>query len=429
MSTKNGQNYVVVGAGPAGVVAAEALRKTDPTGKITLIGDEPEPPYSRMALPYYLIDRISEDGTHLRHDHDHYTNLGIEVQNARVSGLDRSARVLHLENGSTYPYDKLLFATGASPIKLPIPGMDLEGVINCWTLEDGRRIAARTQPGAKVILVGAGFIGCIVLEALVESGVDLSVVEMGDRMVPRMLNPVAGSMLKKWCQSKGVAVYTSTKITAISQGNGPHPLQATLEENNSSTQRILDADLVITAAGVSSNIGFLKNSGIETDHGILVNEYFQSNDPDIHAAGDCAQGRDFSTGEFSVHAIQPTAVEHGRIAALNMAGSPIPYRGSLNMNVLDTLGLVSSSFGLWMGSDGGDSAELVDEKNFRYINLQFEEDQVIGAQSLGWTDHIGVLRGLIQTGLRLGQWKDHLKNDPMRVMEAYLGATQSPVGT
>ncbi len=423
MNTHQSQNYVIVGAGPAGVVAAETLRKTDPKGTVTLIGDEPEPPYSRMALPYYLINRIDEEGTHLRHDRDYFKDLGIEVQQARVSSLDRSGHVLHLEDGSKRPYDKLLLATGASPIKLPIPGMDLDGVINCWTLEDSRRIAAHTKPGAKVILIGAGFIGCIILEALVESGVDLSVVEMGDRMVPRMLNPVAGSMLKKWCESKGVHVYTSTKITAIGQGNGGRPLQATLEENGN--QQTLDADMIIAAAGVSSNIGFLEGSGIQTDHGILVNEYFQSHDPDIYAAGDCAQGRDFSTGEFSVHAIQPTAVEHGRIAALNMAGTPVAYRGSLNMNVLDTLGLVSSSFGLWMGSDGGDQAELVDEENFRYINLQFEEDRVVGAQSLGWTDHIGVLRGLIQTGLQLGQWKDHLKNDPMRVMEAYLGATQS----
>jgi NAD(P)H-nitrite reductase large subunit len=94
------------------------------------------------------------------------------------------------------------------------------------------------------------------------------------------------------------------------------------------------------------------------------------------------------------------------------------------MNVLDTLGLVSSSFGLWQGAKAGESAELVDEERFRYLNLQFQEDRLVGASSLGLTEHVGVLRGLIQSGKGLGIWKDRLLRDPTRIMEAYLGAVQ-----
>ena len=101
------------------------------------------------------------------------------------------------------------------------------------------------------------------------------------------------------------------------------------------------------------------------------------------------------------------------------------HRGSVNMNVLDTLGLISSSFGLWMGKPGGDSAELVNRERFRYINLQFEDDVLVGATSLGMTQHVGVLRGLIQTRTRLGKWKQRLLEDPTRLMEAYLGSTQA----
>jgi len=97
------------------------------------------------------------------------------------------------------------------------------------------------------------------------------------------------------------------------------------------------------------------------------------------------------------------------------------------MNVLDTIGLVSASFGMWMGVPGGDSAELVNEENHKYLNLQFEDDVLVGASSLGMTQHVGVLRGLIQSKTRLGIWKDRLKKDPMRIMEAYLACSQSQV--
>jgi NAD(P)H-nitrite reductase large subunit len=184
--------------------------------------------------------------------------------------------------------------------------------------------------------------------------------------------------------------------------------------------------LIVSATGVRPNIDLLEGTGVETDHGILVNRNMQTNDPNIFAAGDVAQGRDFSTGEYSVQAIQPTATEHGQLAARNMAGlDGAVHRGSVNMNVLDTLGLISSSFGLWMGSDGGESGEFLNRDRYRYLNLQFDDDILVGATSLGLTEHVGVLRGLIQTKTRLGVWKDRLIEDPTRIMEAYLGSTQA----
>jgi NAD(P)H-nitrite reductase large subunit len=291
----------------------------------------------------------------------------------------------------------------------------------CWTLEDGRNIARLAQPGAKVVLMGAGFIGCIILEALAKRGVELTVVEMEDRMVPRMMSETAGSMIKRWCELKGVMVYTSTRVTSIEERvPGNDELLVRLDNGSD-----LPADLLISATGVGPNIGFLEGSGIETDHGILVNEHLQTNIPEIYAAGDVAQGRDFSTGGYSVQAIQPTAVEHGRIAALNMAGRPARHQGSVNMNVLDTMGLISSSFGLWAGVEGGESAELHEPDSFRYLNLQFDGDILVGAHSIGLTQHVGVLRGLVQTRLSLGPWKERLLRDPTRIMEAYLGSTQA----
>jgi NAD(P)H-nitrite reductase large subunit len=124
-------------------------------------------------------------------------------------------------------------------------------------------------------------------------------------------------------------------------------------------------------------------------------------------------------------AIQPVAVEHGRIAGQNMAGRKTQHRGSLNMNVLDTMGLISSSFGLWQGKPGGETASLTDHDKFQYLKLNFQGDRLIGAQCVGMTDHVGMLRGLIQTGLRLGPWKDKLMASPERLREAYVAVAQS----
>jgi len=186
---------------------------------------------------------------------------------------------------------------------------------------------------------------------------------------------------------------------------------------------VLPAQLLILAAGVHSNIDFLDGSGIETDQGILVDECMRTSKPGIYAAGDVAQGRDFSTGNRMVHAIQPVAADQGRCAAMNMAVHPTTYPGGLAMNVLDTLGLVSCSFGAWNGVDGGDSAELLDRDRFRYLNLQFADDRLVGATGLGLTQHVGALRGLIQSRHRLGAWKARLQRDPTRVMEALVGCS------
>lgn len=412
-------HHVIIGAGPAGVVAADTLRRLDPEAEITLVGEEPEPPYSRMAIPYLLVEQIDERGTYLRKQEGYYDRARISLRQARVSGIDRGAKRLTLEGGGSLTYDRLLIATGASPIIPPVPGIDQEGVHSCWTLEDARWIAQRAKPGAKVVLLGAGFIGCIILEALAKRGTDLVVVEMQNRMVPRMMNERAGGLIKRWCEAQGVTVHTSTKVESIEAGRGSHRLAVRLDQG-----AVLDADLVICAAGVRSNNDFLRGSGLELDQGVLVDRHLRTNDPDIFAAGDCAQGLDFSTGQFVVQAVQPTAVDHARIAAGNMAGRVQEHRGSVVMNVLDTMGLISASFGLWMGVEGGDSAELYDPDRYRYLNLQFDQDRLVGASSLGLTEHVGVLRGLIQTGVRLKGWKDKLIKDPTRLMEAYLATTQ-----
>jgi len=368
--------HLIIGNGPTGLVAAETLRRLQPR---------------------------------------------IQLLQARVTWVDPAKKVIELADGKRERYDRLLIATGSHPVRPDVPGMDLPNVHTCWTLDDARAIAAKARRGTRVLQLGAGFIGCIIMEALAARGAQLTIVEMGDRMVPRMMTEKAGGMIRHWVEQKGVSVHVNEAITAI------EPQGDALAVKVSRGGAPIMADLVICAAGVRPNIGFLAGSGIEIGRGIRVDKHMKTSVPDVYAAGDVVEAEGFHSGQPELNAIQPNAADQARVAAHNMAGDPTPSPGSLAINVLDTLGLISTSFGQWWGAkpeEGGAGVELVDESSHRYLSLQFQDDVLIGATSIGWTDHVGVLRGLIQTRTRLGAWKDRLLADPTDFMSAYLAGAQ-----
>ena len=416
-------HHVILGAGPAGVIAAETIRKQAPRDTITLVGDEPEPPYSRMAIPYLLIGNVDERGTYLRKSPTHFADLNIKQVSARVKQVDSAGKKVVFDNGDSLAFDTLLIATGSHPVRPPIAGIESAGVHPCWTLKDARAIMALAKPGARVLQLGAGFIGCIIMEALAARGVKLSVVEMGDRMVPRMMGPTAGGMIRDWCETKGVEVFTGTRVESIEPGT---PLTVHL-----SNGKTMQADLVISAAGVRPAIGFLENSGITCLLGVLTDEHLQTNVPGIYAAGDCCEAFDKVSGKTIVSAIQPNAAEQARVAAMNMVSfgrgraPQSNLKGVTQINVLDTLGLISTSFGDWQGRPGGEHVELTDVPAGRHLSLQFQDDVLVGCNSVGWTEHVGVMRGLVEGQVKLGAWKETLKNDPTKLMEAYLATAQA----
>ena len=415
-------HHVIIGGGPAGVIAAETIRKLAPHDNITIISDEAVPAYSRMAIPYLLMGNVKEDGTYLRKDPDHLKKLHINWVIAGVKHIDTAIKNIALSTDIQVTFDTLLIATGSHPIKPPIPGIDSTGVHTCWTMEDARHIMALANKGSRVLQLGAGFIGCIIMEALAARGVKLSVVEMGDRMVPRMMGSTAGGMIRDWVQAKGVEVFTATKVESIEAGA---PLLVKL-----SNGKTVEADLVISAAGVRPAIGFLKDSGITCLLGVLTDAHLQTNISGIFAAGDCAEAFDKVTGKTIVSAIQPNAAEQARVAGMNMVAysrgkaMQAELKGVTQINVLDTLGLISTSFGDWQGQPGGEHAELTDLKKGKHLSLQFKDDVLVGCNSVGWTEHVGVMRGLVEGKVKLGEWKDLLKADPTKLMQAYIASAQ-----
>ena len=425
-------HHIIIGAGPAGVITAETIRKHAPRDDITMIGDEPEAPYSRMAIPYLLVGNIQEQGTHLRKSAAHFENSRIKVVNASVDSAQAATKTIALSNGQKLTYDRLLIATGSTPLRPPIPGIDLPGIYSCWTLADARAIMAKIKPGSKVLQMGAGFIGCIIMEALAariqadkKDGGHLSVVEMGDRMVPRMMGPAAGGMIKAWCQSKGVDVFTAAKVESITMGVGSSPELSGRLHAKLSTGEVIDADVIISATGVKPTIGFLKDSGIHCKIGVLTDDRMQTNMPGVYAAGDCAEAFDHFTGTQMVSAIQPNAADEARVAALNMVGQVTSLKQVTQINVLDTLGLISTSFGNWQGVPGGEQIELADQTGYKLLSMQFKDDVMVGCNSIGWTDHIGALRGLVEGKVKLGEWKEQLKTDPTKLMAAYIATAQA----
>ncbi|HET9594117.1 MAG TPA: FAD-dependent oxidoreductase [Anaeromyxobacteraceae bacterium] len=411
--------HVILGNGPAGVIAAETIRKHARRDEIVLVGSEPEPPYSRMALPYLMIGKIGEQGTYLRKDPGHFDKLNIHLRRARAKRVSPSNRSVTFDDGIELEFDRLLVATGSVPVRPPIPGIDLPGVHPCWTLEDARHIMALAKPGARVLQMGAGFIGCIIMEALAARGVQLSIVEMGDRMVPRMMGATAGGMIKRWVERKGVAVYCSARVETIVPGGVASPLEVRL-----SGGRRIPADLVISATGVKPNIDFLRGAGIECRTGVVTDARMMSHVPGIYAAGDVAEAYDAITDTRIVSAIQPNAADQATCAGLNMVGKVAQLPAVTYINVLDTMGLISCSFGQWHGLPGGSHVELADEPNFKLLRLEFHGDLMVGANAVGYTQHVGVLRGLVEGRVKLGEWKEKLLRDPMRVPEAYLACAQ-----
>jgi len=413
--------HLILGNGPAGVLAAETIRRHRRLDGIVLLGAEAEPPYSRMAIPYLLTGSINENGTYLRHDPGHFKDLNIELIHGRATAVDIGAKRVQLADGSSRAYDRLLLASGSRPVRPPIPGINLPQVLSCWTLEDARSIASSLKPDARILQMGAGFIGCIIMEALAAKG-KLTVVEMGDRVVSRMMTPAASAMIERWCRSKGVEILTSTRVKGIEPASSSGPLKVLLDDSER------EFDLVICATGVKPAIDYLAGSGIEigTDGGIVVDLSMRTNAGDVFAAGDCTEAADFSTGAHFVNAIQPDAADQSLVAALNMAGQCTSWQGAFRMNVLATFGLVSSSFGQWWGAEPGDHVEVIDESGYKYLRLEFSDEYLIGATSVGLTEHVGVLRGLIQTRTRLSpQWKAKLLRDPHKFVDAYLACAQA----
>ncbi|HNB68408.1 FAD-dependent oxidoreductase [Accumulibacter sp.] len=413
LSFGSGMRHVIIGSGPAGVVAAETLRRLDPSAEITVIGDKTGFAQSTVRTASRSRGALDETPSCVRSDADHLARLRIELRHSRVKAIDTAACSVTLADGRVVPYDRALIATGSRPVRPAIVGIDLPQVFTCWTPADAQAIAAVVSPAAHVLQMGAGFIGCIAMQALAAHTARLTVVEVRERMLAHLLDDVAGGLIRRWCEDQGVRICTGRRVVAVTRSG--ERLRAEIDDGE-----IIEADVLINATGGQPNVAFLAGSGIALDRGVLVDAAMQSSVAGVYAAGDAAEAIETGTRRRRVNAIQPDAVEQARIAALNMAGHPALLPGTFAYNILDTLGLVSASFGQWQEGAGGETAQLLEAADYRYLRLVFSGDRLLGANSVGYTEQIAALRGLIQERVSLGEWKERLSAAPLQVTEAYL---------
>lgn len=411
--------HVIVGGGTAGLNAITTIRGYD-HGDSEIVLVSGERPYSRMVLPYYLGRSIAESHVFTATP-GRLAQLQVKAHiERRAAHLDAAASKVTLDDGTAVEYDDLLIATGSSAVRPAVPGADGPGVHSFWTLEQAKGVVAGIREGSHVVMVGAGFIAFTILNAILALKARLTIVEIAPQILPRMIDRTGAELVEAWLRRHGVEIRAGAVLTAIEEGQGRRRLRFREGED-------LVADLIIMATGIRANLEWLNGSGVRLNQGVVVDDHLRSNVGNVYAAGDVAEARDLVTGKPAVHAIEPTAMEHGRVAGANMAGRDVAYRGSLLMNIVEVCHLDIASFGAW-DDPGAEAFLAVRPDRFAYRKLLWRGDRLTGALILGlasdmWTTNdVGMLKGLVQSGHGLGPWKEHLQKNPFDVKSAFIAS-------
>jgi nitrite reductase (NADH) large subunit len=375
-------HIVIIGAGPAGVSVAETLRAQGYREAITVLSAEPTPPYSPPAMVDHFL---TGSDVHLWRGRDWPERLGLTYRSGTaVAAVDPDAHTVRLTSGEVLRYDRLVLAAG-SRLYAPVEGSEQEGVYNFKSLSAAEALIARARAGEArtALIVGAGFIGVEIALLLQALGLQVTQIEMLDRVIPRMLDAETAGMVAEVMRERGVDLRLNTQARRFI-GNG-RAQGVELESGE-----VLRADILIAATGIKPNVEFLAGSGIETHWGVIVDDYLRTNAPDIYAAGDIAEVHDRLTGERYVHAIFPNAVAQGQCVALNLLGWKVLYEGAESMNSLKHLGLPVVAVG---AQSGAEILRLRRGSTLRQIVL--DEGRIVGFRLVGDTRQAGLLRSLM----------------------------------
>jgi 3-phenylpropionate/trans-cinnamate dioxygenase ferredoxin reductase subunit len=313
------RTFVIVGAGLAGAKAAETLRTEGFTGRVVLLGSDPERPYERPPLSKgLLLGTAARDTVHV-HDANWYPDHEIDLRTTcTVTAIDRASRRVRLADGEELSYDKLLLATGASPRGLRVPGTDLDGVLQLRTLDDSARISQAVVAGIRLVVIGAGWIGLEVAAAARARGASVTVVETADLPLQGVVGARLAATFAALHLEHGVVFHFGAHTREL-RGTG-RVSQVVLADGT-----VLDADVVLIAVGVTPDVGLAEAASLKVDNGILVDSRLCTDDPDVFAAGDVAAIEHPLLGARVRVEHWSNALHSGPAAARAMLGQNVSY--------------------------------------------------------------------------------------------------------
>ncbi|MDX2249484.1 MAG: FAD-dependent oxidoreductase [Bacteroidia bacterium] len=312
---------VIIGAGHAAAQLAPSLRQYGWTGEILVIGEEPILPYNRPTLSKeFLLGKKNEDQLFIRGAGLYEKSDILFLLNTRVEKIDRQNKTLLLDNGDILPYTKLAITTGARVRKLSLPGATLPGVFYLRNLGDSKAIRAAAKPGGTAVVVGGGYIGLEVAAALRSLGMKVQLLEAAERLLSRVTHPLVSAFYNRIHQEEGVEILTGQKIVGIEQNTAFLQITTTTEDGLQNS-----CDLIVVGVGVEPETSLAQACGLEVGDGIVVNEYAQTSDPDIVAAGDCTWFPSHLYGYNTRLESVPHATDQAKSAAAAICGQQIRY--------------------------------------------------------------------------------------------------------
>ena len=391
---------VLVGNGMAGGRLLEEIISVAPDlYDITVFGNEPYGNYNRIMLSPLLagdkaLDDIVINSRQWYRDHDITLYAGADKA---VAKIDRTARQVISEDGTTADYDRLVIATGSSPFMLPIPGVELDGVLGFRDIADVERMIAATQIAKSAVVIGAGLLGLEAAMGLLSRGMSVTVVHSNEVPLNRQLDREAGEMLKAELSDRGLAFKMNARTQAITGRDGR--VSHVVFDDGS----VLDADLVIMAIGIRPNVALAQNAGVHCENGIVVNDTLQTYDPSIYALGECIQHRNKTFG-LVAPLYDQAAVLANHLCEHGVAS----YQTLSTATKLKVIGINLFSVGDYLGDDTSEALVYRDKANNTYKKLVLRNNQLVGAVLYGDTGDGTYYHDLINGGEAVNDLRPYL---------------------
>jgi nitrite reductase (NADH) large subunit len=393
------KKLVVVGNGMAGVACLEEILKHEPRFEITVFGDETHVNYNRILLSSVLAGERSADEITLN-PLEWYLNNGIQLRlGVRIVDVDSDAKTVTGDDGSVTPYDTLLLATGSSAFRPPIEGLDKQNVFAFRTLDDTRELLQRAGPSVKAVVIGGGLLGLEAARGLQVQGCEVTVVHLMSTLMERQLDPDGGNYLAGSMEDLGIRVLLGRSTTAIV---GDERAEGVALEDGT----ILEADLVVLAAGIRPNVDLAYRAGVRVNRGIVVNDFMETSDPDIFAVGECVEHRGVCYG------LVAPLLEQGKVLAATMTGHKGPqYTGTILATKLKIMGVDVFSAGDW-SEQHADPVRFEDRALGVYKKLTIRDDRLVGVILVGDTSDSHRYMDWLRSASDLARHRRHLLFPP-----------------